>query len=51
VALPEDELDGGWIAECLDIPGVMSQGDTEQAALDGLRDAIVEAWPVLHGQS
>lgn len=43
VALSEDDLDGGWIAECLDIPGVVSQGDTEQAALDGLREAIAEA--------
>ena len=34
------EEDGGFIAECSDIPGCMSQGDTRNAALANLMDAI-----------
>jgi predicted RNase H-like HicB family nuclease len=40
VALERDELDGGWIAECVDLPGCMSQGETEEEALENLSDAI-----------
>lgn len=36
----EDDLDGGWVAECLDLPGCVSQGDTEEEALENLTDAI-----------
>ena len=35
-----DELDGGWVAECSELPGTMSQGETEREALDNLTDAI-----------
>jgi predicted RNase H-like HicB family nuclease len=35
-----DEVDGGWIAECVDLPGCMSQGETEEEALENLADAI-----------
>lgn len=35
-----DEVDGGWIAECVDLPGCMSQGETEEEALANLADAI-----------
>jgi len=40
VRVREDTLDGGWIAECLDLPGCLSQGDTREEALDNLSDAI-----------
>lgn len=40
VRLEEDELDGGWIAECLDFPGCMSQGETKEEALHNIVDAI-----------
>lgn len=40
VRVREDSLDGGWVAECLDLPGCMSQGDTREEALDNLSDAI-----------
>jgi predicted RNase H-like HicB family nuclease len=40
VKLEEDELDGGWVAYCLDLPGCVSQGDTEEEALENLTDAI-----------
>src|SRR5229473_5693390 len=35
-----DELDKMWIVECLELPGCMSQGETEREALDNLMDAI-----------
>jgi predicted RNase H-like HicB family nuclease len=40
VLLERDEVDGGWIAECVDLPGCMSQGETEEEALENLSDAI-----------
>ena len=41
----QDE-DGAWIAECLSIPGCVSQGDTEQEAVSNLQDAIRECLEV-----
>ena len=35
-----DDLDGGFIAECVDLPGCMAQGETEAEALDNLADAL-----------
>jgi len=35
-----DDLDGGWIAWCEDLPGSIAQGDTEEEALVNLADAI-----------
>lgn len=35
-----DELDGGWIAECVDLPGAMSQGETQDEAMTSLIDAM-----------
>jgi predicted RNase H-like HicB family nuclease len=46
VLVTPDELDGGFIAECPDVPGAVSQGETEEEAVDGLVEAmqaIVEA--------
>jgi len=37
-----DELDGGFGAECVDLPGCISQGDTEVEARANLDDAIDE---------
>ena len=34
------EEDGGYIAECQDIPGCMSQGDTRSEAIANILDAI-----------
>jgi predicted RNase H-like HicB family nuclease len=36
----EDPLDGGWVAECPDLPGCLSQGETREEALYNLSDAI-----------
>ena len=51
VRLERDELDGGWIAECLELPGCMSQGETQEEALRNISDAISEviAVPVTSG--
>ena len=40
VEVSEDELDGGWVATCLELPGCMSQGETVQEAVENLTDAI-----------
>jgi predicted RNase H-like HicB family nuclease len=39
VCVEPDPIDGGFIAECLNLPGCMSQGETEEEALENLIDA------------
>lgn len=39
VNIDRDE-DGVWVVECPAIPGCFSQGDTRDAALANIRDAI-----------
>jgi len=39
VTLDQDE-DGCWVVECPAIPGCVSQGSTEEEALDKIREAI-----------
>jgi predicted RNase H-like HicB family nuclease len=39
VTIDRDE-DGIWIAECLSIPGCVSQGPTKPVALKNVREAI-----------
>lgn len=33
--------DGWWVIECPSIPGCISQGKTEEEALENIKDAIV----------
>jgi predicted RNase H-like HicB family nuclease len=40
VSIEKDELDGGYVAECIELPGCMSQGETEEEALENIVDAI-----------
>jgi predicted RNase H-like HicB family nuclease len=40
VRVKEDPLDGGWVAECPDLPGCFAQGDTRDEALYNLSDAV-----------
>lgn len=40
VSVEPDTLDGGWVAECLDLPGCLAQGDTEDEALESLGEAM-----------
>ena len=39
VTLDRDE-DGAWIVECPSIPDCLSQGKTEEEALENVKDAI-----------
>lgn len=36
----EDELDGGYVVHCLNLPGCMSQGETVEEAFDNIGEAI-----------
>jgi len=45
VTLEKDE-DGWYIVECPAIPGCVSQGHTEEEALENIKDAIVECLQV-----
>ena len=36
----EIDEDGRYIAECTDLPGCVSDGETEEEALDNIADAI-----------
>lgn len=40
VRVGPDTLDGGWVAECPELPGCFSQGDTREEALSNLSDAV-----------
>jgi len=40
VTVEPDEIDGGFVAECLDVPGAMAQGETEEEALEALSEAL-----------
>jgi len=39
VTLDRDE-DGVWVAECVAIPGCVSQGKTRDEAMENIREAI-----------
>ena len=41
VILYPDET-GAWVAECPSLPGCISQGESREAALANIRDAISE---------
>jgi predicted RNase H-like HicB family nuclease len=41
-AIHKDDLDGGYIAECTDLPGCMSQGESEEEAAANLADAVAD---------
>ncbi len=40
VELEPDPIDGGFVAECPDVPGAVAQGETEKEAIENLIDAI-----------
>ncbi len=47
VVFRKAEIDGGYIAECLELPGCMSQGETEDEAKANIVDAIESCISVL----
>ncbi len=40
VVLEKDEMDGGFVVRCLDLPGCVSGGETEEEAIANIADAI-----------
>jgi predicted RNase H-like HicB family nuclease len=43
-----EELEGGYSAQCIELPGAISQGDTRKQAIANIREAIegyLEAFP------
>jgi predicted RNase H-like HicB family nuclease len=40
MSVEPDECDGGFVAECIEVPGAMGQGETEDEALRDLVEAI-----------
>jgi len=40
IEVEEDDIDGGYSARCLDLPGCRSDGDTEEEAVNNLIEAI-----------
>lgn len=40
VVLEPDEEDGGYVVECLDLKGCISEGDTREGAIGNIREAI-----------
>lgn len=47
VAIEPDLEDGGYVAECTDVPGCFSQGETRDEAVENIKDAIKECQAVL----
>ncbi|HHT9126562.1 MAG TPA: MerR family transcriptional regulator [Candidatus Brocadiia bacterium] len=47
VLVEPDMVDGGYIVECLDIAGCLSQGETRDEAIENIKDAIKECLAVL----
>lgn len=40
IEVMEDELDGGYIVQCVNLPGCMSQGETVEEAFNNIGEAI-----------
>jgi len=40
VSLEPDETDGGYVVECLDLEGCISEGDTKESAIANIMEAI-----------
>ncbi len=43
----EKEEEGGYSAQCLELPGAISQGETKEEALNNIREAIEAVLKVL----
>jgi predicted RNase H-like HicB family nuclease len=48
VILKKDQEDGGFNVSCPALPGCHSQGDTEQEAIDNIKEAIMGCLDVLN---
>jgi len=44
----EKEAEGGYSAQCLELPGAISQGETKEEASNNIREAIEAVLEVLN---
>lgn len=51
VVVRPDKEDGGFNASCPALPGCHSQGDTEQEAVENIKDAIIGCLDVLNDRA
>jgi predicted RNase H-like HicB family nuclease len=51
VVLRPDKEDGGFNISCPALPGCHSQGDTEQEAIENIKDAIAGCLDVLNDRA
>ncbi len=47
----EKEEEGGYSAQCLELPGAISQGETKQEALKNIKEAISAVLEVLNQEA
>lgn len=47
INLYKDDDSGLYVAECINLPGCMSQGSTESEALANIKSAIIETLEVI----
>ncbi|VVB97371.1 HicB_like antitoxin of bacterial toxin-antitoxin system [uncultured archaeon] len=47
----EKEEEGGYSAQCLEIPGAISQGETKEEALRNVKEAIELVLEVIHEEA
>jgi predicted RNase H-like HicB family nuclease len=46
----QKESEDGYVVRCLELPGAMSQGETEEEALANIRDAILTILDMMREQ-
>ena len=47
----EKEEEGGYSAQCLELPGAISQGESKEEALNNIREAIEAMLEVLNHEA
>jgi len=50
IRVEADSLDGGFVAECVSLPGAMAQGETQEEALENLIDVVQEIVAIKMGE-
>lgn len=46
----QKDPEGGYVARCLELPGALSQGETEEEAEANIRDAILTVLDMMREQ-
>ena len=47
----EESDEGGYTAQCLELPSAISEGDTKEEALDNIKEAILLVLEVIQEQA